>query len=310
MKTVFVINPNAGKKKNIKNLIEKINEVSSNLRTNSEIYVTKCKGDAENFVKTYCEEKGVARFIACGGDGTFSEVLNGAINFKDARVGVMPIGTGNDFCRNFEDVDFKDIKAQILGHTKKCDAIKYTCGNVSRYGVNMFNIGFDCNVADMKEKLTQKTFLKGSLAYFLSIFVILVRKKGANLKIVADGEEKHNGKLLLTSLANGSYCGGGIMSNPLADLNDGLININIVNNVSRLRFITLLPFYMKGNYTKLKNIEKVITTEKYKKIVVTPLDNEMRLCTDGEISTVFKTTFEIVPAAFDLVVPDNTYCII
>ncbi len=303
MKTVFIINPYAGKKKSIKNLVEKINEVSFSLGADSEIYTTKCQGDAEKFVRDYCKENGPARFIACGGDGTLSEVVNGAVTFENAEVGVMPIGTGNDFCRNFKGVDFKDIKSQILSDTKKCDAIRYTDKNITRYGVNMFNIGFDCNVADMKEKLTKNTFLKGSFAYFLSIFVILVKKKGANLKIVADGMEKHCGKLLLTSVANGSFCGGGIMSNPLADLNDGLININIVNNVSRLRFITLLPFYMKGNYTKLKNIEKIITTKKYKKIVVTPLDGNMRLCTDGEISTVAETTFEIVPGAFNLVVP-------
>ncbi len=310
MKTVFVINPNAGKKKNIKNLIEKINEVSLNLNSDSEVYITKRQGDAETFVRNYCEEKGAARFIACGGDGTLSEVLNGAINFEDAEIGVMPIGTGNDFCRNFKNIDFKDIKSQFLSHTRKCDAIKYTDKNVTRFGVNMFNIGFDCNVADMKEKLTKKTFLKGSLAYFIAIFIILVKKKGANLKIVADGTEKHSGKLLLTSLANGSFCGGGIMSNPLADLNDGLININIVKNVSRLRFITLLPFYMNGKYIKLKNIDKIITTEKYKKIVITPLDSEMRLCTDGEISTVGETTFEIKHNAFNLVVPQYTSCII
>ena len=100
------------------------------------------------------------------------------------------------------------------------------------------------------------------------------------------------------------------MSNPLADLNDGLININIVKNVSRLRFITLLPFYMNGKYIKLKNIDKIITTEKYKKIVITPLDSEMRLCTDGEISTVGETTFEIKHNAFNLVVPQYTSCII
>ena len=303
MKTVFVINPNAGKKKNIKSLIEKINEVSLSLGADSEIYVTKSTRDAEHFVKNYCEENGVARFIACGGDGTFSEVLNGAVNFEGTEVGVMPIGTGNDFCRNF-DIDFKNIEGQIKGKTKKCDAIRCADKNVTRYGVNMFNIGFDCNVADMKEKLTKKTFLKGSLAYFVSIFIILVKKKGANLSIIADGNEKHNGKLLLTSLANGSFCGGGIMSNPLADLNDGLININIIKNVSRLRFLTLLPFYMNGKFTELKNIEKIITTEKYKKIVIIPLDSEMRLCTDGEISTVGETTFEIVPDAFNLVTPE------
>jgi len=304
MKTVFIINPNAGKKKNINNLIDKINEVSLALGADSEVYITKSQGDAEAFVKNYCEENGIARFIACGGDGTFSEAVNGAIGFEGTEIGVMPIGTGNDFCRNFRGVDFKDIKAQILSDTRKCDAIKYTDNGVSRYGVNMFNIGFDCNVCDMKEKLSKKTFLKGSLAYLISVFFILVKKKGANLKIVADGTEKYNGRLLLTALANGSFCGGGFKSNPDAELNDGQIDINIINNVSRSHLICLLPFYMKGTFKKLKNIDKIITTEKHKKIVITPLDGSFRLCTDGEISTVGETTFEAVPDAFNLVIPN------
>lgn len=308
MKTVFVINPMAGQGKNTDEFISRIKITAEKLKSDIEIYITKAVGDATVFVNNYCKNHGAARFIACGGDGTLGEVVNGAIGFENAEIGVVPMGTGNDFRRNFKgESKFIDIEAQITGETTKCDAIRYSSvvegKEKSGYCVNMFNIGFDCNVADMTAKMKQRPFVSGSLAYFLSIFAILIKKKGANLQIELDGEKRHRGPLLLTSIANGSFCGGGVMSNPLASVKDGLINVNIIYNISRLNFLTKLPFYMKGTHIKLPGIEKVIYTTKCKKVVLTPLSGSMRLCVDGEIEDAGRTEFEIVPGAFNFVLP-------
>ena len=307
MKTVFVINPRAGMGKGTDSLIKKINKLSG---LDTEIYITKFPGDATLFVKSYCENFGPARFIACGGDGTFNEVLNGAIGFENAQIGLIPVGTGNDFWRNFaKGGDFNDVLSNISSKCVKCDAIKYTTvtdnKTITGYCANMFNIGFDCNVADLKSKMEKKPFVFGSMSYLISIFVMLIRKKGADLKIETDGKEKYSGKLLLTSVANGCYCGGGIKSNPLASVTDGYININIIKDVSRLKFLTLLPYYMKGTHIKLKNIEKVILCEKCSKIKVSPGGGNMRLCVDGEIIDAGETEFEICHNAFNFILPEN-----
>lgn len=310
MKTVFIVNPKAGQGKNIDSIIERIKQTAEKLKAETYIYVTQAVGDAERFVREYCKTNGAARFIACGGDGTLSEVLNGVVDTKETEIGVFPLGTGNDFCRNFEtESGFENIESQISSACVKCDVIKYkTVVNgeeKSGYCVNMFNIGFDCNVADMTAKMKEKPFISGSVAYLLSIFAILIKKKGANLKIELDGQTKHTGPLLLTSIANGSYCGGGVKSNPIAQVQDGFININIVNNVSRFKFIKLLPYYMKGTFLKLRGIDKVISSVKCKKIIITPLDGKMRLCNDGEISDAGRTEFEIVHDAINFVVPQT-----
>ncbi len=67
---------------------------------------------------------------------------------------------------------------------------------------------------------TLKTYplLSGSLAYLMAILAILVKKKGANLKVEVDGEVKHDGPLLLTAVANGCFCGGGVKSSPMASI--------------------------------------------------------------------------------------------
>ena len=297
MKTVFIINKNAGQKKEVENLIRKIPETA-------EVYFTKCKGDATRFVKEYCENYGPARFIACGGDGTINEVVNGVLSCDGAESGVVPVGTGNDFVRNFSGCDFFDVSLQMSCESQEVDVIHYTSYLNGRetggYGVNMFNIGFDCNVADKKEQLT---FIPGALAYFVSIFINLIAKKGAEVKIETDGECVHNGKLLLTSVANGCYCGGGIKSNPLSHIKNGLINVNIVKNISRLRFISLLPKYMKGTHINIKNIEKIIAVKMCDEITVTPLNGKMKFCVDGEILSTEKIKFEIKPQKLKFAVP-------
>ena len=306
MKTVFIVNPKAGKKNNIESLTERIKAAAEKLEADVEIYKTKAVGDAAVFVREFCEKHGKARFIACGGDGTLGEVVNGAVLFDGAEVGVMPFGTGNDFVKNF-DGDFSDIESQITSESEKCDIIKYTTktaeGERAGYCANMFNIGFDCNVVDAMESIKKRTVFSGSLAYFVGIFTTLIKKKGANLEIELDGEKVHAGKLLLTSIANGCFCGGGVKSNPLASVHDGLMNVNIIYNVSRLKFVTLLPYYMKGTHLGLRKIDKVIKNVGCKRIRITPNGGTMRLCTDGEITTAGVTEFEILHDALNFVVP-------
>lgn len=306
MKTVFIVNPHAGKKKNIQAFIERIKNASVKCGKSVEIYKTVAVQDATRFVKKYYQENGRARFIACGGDGTVNEVINGVMECADCEVGVVPIGTGNDFCRNF-DCDFFSLQAQIDGCSEKCDVISYSTvvngKEKNGYCINMFNIGFDCNVADLTNKIKEKTFIGGSFAYFASILINLIKKKGTSLKIELDGEEKHSGRLLLTSLANGCYCGGGIKSNPFACAWDGYINVNIIKNVSRMRFISLLPSYIKGTVFKRKGVEKILVSGKCTKVAITPVNGNIRICIDGEITDAGKTEFKIVHNGVNFVVP-------
>ena len=156
MKTFFIVNPKAGQGKKSEELCRKIREVSPE----SEIVFTKKKGDAGKIAKDICKNlKGEeVRIYACGGDGTFCDTVNGVIGYENVSVGVVPVGTGNDFLKNFgNERVFKDLKAQLSGNVKKCDAIKITDeSGKNLYCANMINIGFDCNVADKAASLKKK----------------------------------------------------------------------------------------------------------------------------------------------------------
>ena len=235
-------------------------------------------------------------------------MLNGAIDNENIAVGLLPIGTGNDFCRNFPEAgDFLDIGAQLQAVSEKCDAIRYT-GELAgeektRYCANMFNIGFDCNVVDLTATLKTYPLLSGSFAYLMAVGVMMAKKKGANLKVEVDGEVRHDGPLLLTAVANGCFCGGGVKSSPEAKVNDGMMDYNIIRDVKRVEFIKLFPLYAKGTHMSVPGIERIIDTSSAKKITITPNDGTMRLCTDGEIVDAGRVEMEIVPSAFNFLVP-------
>ncbi len=312
MRTVFIVNPKAGKGQGREKFIAEIEAASEKTGVPVEIYSTQGSGDGEILAAQLAKEAEArgeeTRIIACGGDGTLNEVLNGAMRHDHVAIGVVPIGTGNDFCRNFPEAgDFLDIEAQLTGTVMDCDAIRYSGmldGRVqTRYCANMFNIGFDCNVVDLTAKLKTYPLLAGSMAYLMAVLCILVRKKGADLRVELDGEVYEDGPVLLTALANGSFCGGGVKSAPVARLDDGLMDVNIIYNVSRREFLSKFPAYSKGTHMQLPGIEKIIFARQCRRAVITPRQGAMRLCTDGEIVDAGRIEFEVVPRAFRLLLP-------
>ena len=312
MRTIFVINPKAGKGKGIDKLVEKIRIASEKTGIKADIYMTKAVGDGEAFADLIGKETAASsetvRLIACGGDGTLNEVLNGAIIYENLTVGVVPIGTGNDFCRNFPDEgDFMDIEAQLTGKVIKCDAIRYSGvmegKKQTRYCANMFNIGFDCNVVDLTAKLKKYPLISGSFAYLMGVAITYIKKKGAKLRVELDGKVIENGPLLLTAIANGGFCGGGVHSSPYASVTDGIMDVNVIFNVGRVDFMKKFPYYAKGTHMELSDIDHIIYAGTCRKAKVTPLDGTMRLCTDGEIVDAGAIDFEVVPEAFNLLLP-------
>jgi len=294
MKYSFIINPKAGQGKGIEGLIENIKTVANKMNKDISIHITAGVGDASIIANKLCEENSELRIVVCGGDGTFNEAVNGTVGY-DVPVGIIPIGTGNDFIRNFgtED-DFLSIENQFEFEPVIVDLIKYSYGEKFGYCTNVINIGFDGNVAILAGKLKTKPLIAGSFAYFSSIIFNLAAKKGQNLTVYSDGKMIHDGPLLLCSVGNGKYCGGGICNSPRASLNDGLMDLEIVENVSRRKFLKLLPSYMKGEILDKPELSDKIKFEQTNKISIKPRDVDMEFCIDGEPIKTGELELEII----------------
>ena len=315
MKHIFIMNPAAGKGKAGKVFLPKIIETAKRMGIDYEIHRTLAPGDAEHYVKSRCtaresqpESEEIFRFYACGGDGTLNEVVNGAYDHKNVEIAMIPAGTGNDFPKSLGDLKyFEDIEGQILGTSRPVDLIRYEAvmpNPVSRYGINMFNLGLDCNVADKVSKIKTYPFLPGKLAYGLGVGIVLGKKEGVNLEICLDNGEIHSGDITLVAIGNGRYCGGGFNGVPKAIVDDGLIDVRIVADINRRTCISLLGKYRKGTHLEDPSTASFITYQKCKSLTIRPQDT-VKLCTDGEVSIVGETTFEIVPGAINFSVPQG-----
>ena len=313
MKNLFVVNPAAGKAMDPEPLVQKIRQAGNEMDLPVEIHITDEPGGSEHVVRKYLASAPVresVRIFAAGGDGTLNEVINGAYPFfstHQIHIGCIPTGTGNDFIRNFPGRDFLDMERQLSAESRQVDLIQYqyktALGETSRYCVNMFNIGFDCEVVYRTSILKKYPLLHGSLAYLVGILLTLIKKEGTSLEIKVEDETIHQGKLLLASIGNGSYCGGGLKGLPKAKVDDGLMDVSLVQNVPRRTFISLFPHYSKGTHLETPGIEEIVTYRQCKSMVIQPNGEHIRLCTDGEICEAGPIRFNVEPLALDFIIP-------
>lgn len=308
MKHIFILNPVAGKGKAEKHILPQIHRIAREMKADYEIHRTINVGDGERFTRVRCagrkSEAIALRFYACGGDGTLNEVVNGAHGFKNVEVGFIPAGTGNDFARNFpRDKDFQDIKQQMRGIGKPVDLLRYTIdGKETRYCINMFNIGFDCNVVIQMDELRRIPFLAGTSAYVAGVGLELIKKEALELSITIDDKPEMKREILMMAAGNGKYSGGGFKGLPDASVVDGLIDISIVKNVTRRELVSLIGFYRKGTHLNTKLGKRIVTTEKCEKIQIKD-DKAFSISIDGEVNKGTVLQVEVEPKGIVFSVP-------
>ena len=318
MKYIFFVNPVAGQGEAAKIYVDKINSYMTEMGADYCVVETEADGFVAQKAAEIADslEGEEARFFACGGDGTLNEVVNGIFGRDNIAVGSIPFGTGNDTIRNFDDAgNFLSLPAQVNGDVKKIDLISYRGivdgVDATGYCVNMINIGFDCNVVEMAGELKKKPLIAGSFAYLVSVFGTFIKKKGTALTITEYGTDKftssqvvRDGEMLLCAVCNGSYCGGGIKSSPLSQLDDGAFELNIINDVTRRRFLKLFPKFKKGEHLDIPGIDEVVEIRKATDVNLESHDSfEFSICVDGEIKHTTGIRVTLLPEALNFIIP-------
>ena len=312
MRYAFIVNPISGTGKRNKEVIAAAeNLIREHMDEDIIICPTNAYENGTKIADTLASEALKAGedivIFACGGDGTAHEIANGMYGYDNAILGMVPIGTGNDLCRalakgkvNFK--EYLDLERQLKGHARDIDVIevRWMFGSTEKscICVNGINIGFDGNTAVRATHIHEKTVFKGSLTYLAAVFVTLVEKDGQSLRIKADGELFYDGDLLLATMSNGNYCGGGIESCPNAILDDGLIELMAIKDVSRISFISKFPKFKAGRLFEIRDVDDIATYKQVKSITVEPLrDENMEFVIDGEVYNTPKIEVEIKPKA-------------
>ena len=303
MKHYFIVNPAAGKGKDPEAMIEKIKKACREKAIDFEIYVTTKVGDATEFVKKKCASAAEKlRFFSCGGDGTNNEVISGAMGYDCAEVGFVPDGTGNDFIKCFDNPEnFTDIAAQIDGNAEEIDII--SCND--KHIMNIMNIGFDCEVVRQTLKIKKLPLVSKSMAYILGVVAELIRKSGAKMKVSLDGGKPEEKELLLATFSNGRYYGGGFNAAPKARLCDGLMDVCLVKNISRTKFIELVSHYRSGDYLDIEKFKSIVEFSRCSEAKL-EFDREQSVCIDGELFEGKTFTLKLLPRALKILIPKGS----
>lgn len=313
MKYAFIVNPESGQGKQRKFLKPKINKlIEDNPDKDIKIYYTRGEKDATLLADIIAKEADDKVLVfACGGDGTLQEVVNGLYGHENAVLGVVPVGSGNDFVRTLggdmkAGEKYLDLQAQLDASIKKIDLIKLTWTEERKkktaYVDNGINIGFDGNTCILAHDYKKLPGVSGTGSYILALAKNLIEKKGGDIKIIADGKEYFNGPMLLATVANGAYCGGGFKSCPNADLSDGLLELLVVNDLSRTRFLQLVPKYKSGELLNiLDEDDSIYKYTQVKKVEITPKGAKtMQFVADGETFETGKLTIEVIHDALNV----------
>lgn len=277
MKHVFIINPTAGRKNCTAELMEMAKGLEARHGLQVDCILTKRPGHATETARAIARTGEDVRFYACGGDGTVNEVANGIAGIPNAAMTCIPVGTGNDFLKNFgESVPlFSDAENLWNGPQFPLDAID--CNG--RLALTIACSGFDAQVAADVHKYGQFPLLGSQGSYIASLAVnFLIRGLSHRWTITLDGEAMP-GDYALVSVCNGRYYGGGFMPMAEARMDDGVLNTMVVPRVSRATFLKFVGPYSKGEYYNFPQYARGYTA---KEVVIESQDKDIVTCLDGE----------------------------
>ena len=268
---------------------------------------------------------GYRRFIAVGGDGTVHDVLNGiagyidwknadggSVSFSDFTLGVIPMGSGNDWIRTVgipKDMN-KSLDVLIAGNLSRQDVVKVSLleqkslpseNPVSvSYMANVGGVGIDARVCETVNA-KKREGKRGKILYVTSLIKAIKERVPAAAKVYKDGELVFDGAYLSMAFGIGKYSGGGMRQTPDAVLDDGLLDVTIIPDIPLMRIALEAPRLFTGSFLKVPELSS------FRGSVITVLP-ETSSCTepvevDGEVVGRAPVRFEIMDSQINIVTP-------
>lgn len=302
-KWIAIVNPNAGGGKCGRDW-PKIKALLINSKLDFEFILTERKFHAMVLSRKYITQ-GYRNFIVVGGDGTLNEIINGifaqtAIETANITIGMIPVGTGNDWSRmfniprNYEEA----IQTLILGNTFTQDVgrVYFTRKDkkARRFFINIAGMGFDAMVAQKSNDLKERG-KSGKLLYFWNILIGLFGYSHFSASVNIDGQISEC-DIFSMNIGICKFSGGGMKQVPNAIADDGIFDLTIIKKIGRFNVIKSLPLLYNG---KIVNHPKVMALNgKNIKIESTmPIFLE----TDGESLGNAPFEFEIIPRSIQVI---------
>ena len=289
-KPFVIVNPKAGSAGDIYFVLEQLRRLEP-----VELHLTSEGEDAETLARN-AARSGYDYVVAAGGDGTINAVVNGIARSRrreKIRIGVLPLGTGNDFARSLglpTSIE-GNIDIMIAGETALVDLVRAK-GRFTRYFVNVSAGGFSGVVDEMLTPEIKRSW--GPLAYLRAAAEALPELEAYHTKIVCD-DEHLSLDLYYVVIANGQFVAGGLPIAPQADLRDGMLDLILIPKLAAPSIALLIAQMMLGKHLEM------VTTRRAKNVSVRSRP-AMWFNVDGELFGNKPIVFQVIPGALTFVV--------
>ena len=288
-------------------------KIASDLRTHFgafSVAFTEAPGDGRHLASEAARQ-GTKLIIACGGDGTISEVVNGIIESNtEAELGVLPSGTGGDFRRTLRMPTNVAAAARALreGRTRAIDAGRVTFINDSveretRFFINVASFGMSTAVLDKTASGEAKKWIPGfaprkltsRLSYAAATVQTTFSSKPTEVHVQLDDLPERRFRVAEFCVANARFYGGAMKIAPDAKLDDGKFDIITIGESSAFRILANSPRLYFGAHLRMNEVTHALA----KQVLARPVkkDEEVRIELDGEVLGRLPATFQVLPRA-------------
>ena len=296
---ILIANPISGKGK-AKTVAEQAHTTLMAEGHKGEIKLTTGTGDATRFAQE-AVSSGIRWVIACGGDGTLHEVVNGIATVPDVTLGVLPCGRGNDLATavGIPSKPQHAIQTLFTGKSKCIDLgyVRSEKGN-KHYFTTITTCGYDTEVS--RRAAARTTPFSGTASYVYAAIATLFKYKCPFVRIEGDFGT-HEGPLLLAATGNTKSYGGGFKIVPNAHFNDGLFDVCLIHPVSSFTVLRLMVTLFWGGHVSHPAVE--IHQTRSLKIETDP---PVMLYADGEPMCETPAAIEIIKHGLTVLVPSST----
>ena len=284
-------------------------------RVEYQAYETKAPSDATLQTRAALRS-GIESVVVVGGDGTLSEAAEGFFQFNDdpdvppvpinpsATLGILPAGTGDDFARGQHGSRqplatwIESVVSFLRGENdaRSIDVLYGRCNGFEKPFIclNAATMGIGGETAG--RVAAQGKFMRnfsGEFRFVFAAVAALAAWRERRVRVVVDGREVADGPMNLVGVANGLYCGGGMMMSPDARIDDGKLDVVTASGLTRKNVVTELSRIHTGGH--VNNPKVTITQGEIARIETLLAQDAMPLEADGNVRGVTPVQFQVLP---------------
>ena len=290
----LAVNPHGGLKKGL-GILDTVRPILEDGGTELTILETEYAGHARDYANEV-DYEGYDGFCAIGGDGTMHEVVNGMLKRQDGQIlpiGLVTGGTGNSFMHDLDCLDPELAAKRILtGRLRPVDIAKVDANGEIYFGFNIVGWGMPTDINELAEKMRWL----GGQRYNIASIIEVLKYKQRLAKLIIDGNTVV-GDFGFILGCNTIHTGKGMKMAPLAQLNDGMIDLIIARKASRTKLLRLFPKLFSGAHVG----DPIVEYRQVKEFSIIPQEDNI-LNIDGEMIGSTPIHVSMMPGAINVLV--------